>query len=200
MLNLLNAVVLGEQAFTPDGRPLPGGPDPILQVVVSAVWWLVWAVVIGVIGLREARHGPPGTADDARRRAAISRFWAGVMAVVGVATAVIRTAPDASGEYRRVLDPWMAELAIIFVAVVLLERAFRRDATSYVYAAALGLIIALSDFNFTYLSDTTEIGLVIEGAILLAVGIAADRLRRRIGATPSPEAGPTPAAEPASGP
>jgi hypothetical protein len=55
-----------------------------------------------------------------------------------------------------------------------------------VYAAALGLMVALSDFNFTYLSSSTELGLLIEGVILLGAGVAADRLRRRIG-HPEPE-------------
>ena len=70
---------------------------------------------------------------------------------------------------------------MLVLAAILVERAFRRDATSFIYAAALGLMIALSDFNLTYLSDTTEAALLFEGLILLAVGFAADRLRRRIG-------------------
>ena len=137
-------------------------------------------MVIGLIGLyeaRPARRGDPAAA----RRAAISRFWAGVVAVVGLAMAMNRSAPASDGDYERVITPWVGQLSILILCAILLERAFRRDATAYVYAAALGLIIALSDFNFTYLSDTTEVGLVIEGAILLGVGFAADRLRRRIG-------------------
>jgi hypothetical protein len=45
-------------------------------------------------------------------------------------------------------------------------------------------MIALSDFNFNYLSTTTEVGLLIEGVILLAAGFAADRVRRRINRAP----------------
>jgi hypothetical protein len=78
-------------------------------------------------------------------------------------------------------------LSFVVLSLVLLERAFRRDATAYVYAAALGLIVALTDFNLTYLSDSTEIGLAIEGAILLGVGLVADRLRRRIGGSRTPD-------------
>ena len=70
---------------------------------------------------------------------------------------------------------------MLVLAAVLVERAFRRDATSFIYAAALGLIVALTDFNVSYLSNSTEIALLIEGLILLGVGVAADRLRRRIG-------------------
>ena len=68
------------------------------------------------------------------------------------------------------------------MSAVLVERAFRRDATAYIYPAALGLIIALSDANVSYLSGGTEVALLVEGLILLGVGLAADRLRRRIGA------------------
>ena len=49
------------------------------------------------------------------------------------------------------------------------------------YAAALGLIVALTDLNVSYLSASTEIALVLEGVILLAVGFAANTLRGRVG-------------------
>ena len=75
------------------------------------------------------------------------------------------------------MEPWIGDLALLVLAAILVERAFRRDATSFIYAAALGLMIALTDFNLTYLSDTTEVALLFEGLILLAVGFAADRLR-----------------------
>jgi hypothetical protein len=75
------------------------------------------------------------------------------------------------------------------LAAILVERAFRRDATSFIYAAALGLLIALTDFNVTYLSNSTEVALLIEGLILLAVGVVADRLRRRIGRDDTPKLG-----------
>jgi len=38
----------------------------------------------------------------------------------------------------------------------------------------------------TYLSGSTEVALLIEGLILLAVGVVADRLRRRIGRGDAP--------------
>ena len=62
-----------------------------------------------------------------------------------------------------------------------MERAFRREATSFIYAAALGLIVALTDINVSYLADSTSAALLVEGLILLAVGLGADRLRRRVG-------------------
>ena len=152
-----------------------------MAVVGSAAWWLSCAVLIGLIGLIEARAAERGD-ESAAHRAAISRLWAGIVAVVGLATAVSRSdLVVATGEFERVVQPWVGQLSLVVLSLILLERAFRRDATAYVYAAALGLIVALTDFNVTYLSDSTEIGLAIEGAILLCVGLAADRLRRRIG-------------------
>ena len=167
--------------FNDAGTFIPGR-DPVVLVVGSALWWLGCAVVIGLIGLFEARAADRGD-DAARRRAAVSRFWAGIVAVVGLANALTRSAYSGPNgqDFERVIEPWIGQLSLVILSLVLLERAFRRDSTAYVYAAALGLIVALSDFNFTYLSDSTELGLVIEGAILLAVGLSADRLRRRIG-------------------
>lgn len=181
LLSWLESVVVPRQSFDNTGEPLPqGGPDPILLVVFSAAWWLVLAVIVGLMGLREAAAADedPGAA----RRASLTRLWAGLVAVIGLASAVTRSDFDSSTGYsERVVAPWLGELAILVLAAILVERAFRRDASVFVYAAALGLMIALSDFNFTYLSSSTEIGLLIEGVILLAAGVAADRLRRRIG-------------------
>jgi hypothetical protein len=61
------------------------------------------------------------------------------------------------------------------------------------YAAALGIIVALTDLNVSYLSAGTEIALFLEGVILLAVGFAANTLRRRVGRSDDePPAGPVP--------
>jgi hypothetical protein len=82
---------------------------------------------------------------------------------------------------------------MLILSGILLERAFRRDATSFMYAAALGLIVALTDLNVSYLSAGTEIALFLEGVILLAVGFAANALRGRVGRPDdSPPAGPVP--------
>ena len=42
------------------------------------------------------------------------------------------------------------------------------------------MIIALTDFNVSYLADGPEVGLFVEGLILLAVGFSAQRIRRMI--------------------
>jgi hypothetical protein len=186
-LSWLESVVVPQPVYSDEfGTLAPaGGPDPILLVLASAAWWLALAVVVGLVGLREARTADADAA--AGRRASLTRLSAGLVAVIGLATSVFRSGPKADGEYGRFVEPWVGDLAILILAAVLVERAFRRDASTFVYAAALGLMVALSDFNFTYLSSSTELGLLIEGVILLGAGVAADRLRRRIG---HPEAEP----------
>jgi hypothetical protein len=116
-----------------------------------------------------------------------------VTAVVGLSAAVSQSG-YVNGEWGRVLEPWIGDLALIVLALILVERAFRRGANAFVYAAALALVIALTDFNFSYLSDSTEVGLLIEGLILLAAGFAVSKLRQRIGRDELPEgAEPLPA-------
>ncbi len=185
LLSWLESVVVPQAVYSDFGDVIPSGaPDPVLLVVLSAIWWLALAIILGLVGLAEAR-----TVDDdpaAGRRASLTRLWAGLVAVIGLATSVARQGPTSRFEFDRIVEPWIGDLAILVLAAVLVERAFRRDASTFVYAAALGLIIALTDFNFTYLSASTELGLLSEGVILLGAGVAADRLRRRIG-HPEPE-------------
>jgi hypothetical protein len=157
------------------------GPAPLLLVLGTALWWLCVAVVIGFIGLGESIDAERSGDVAAGRRAGLSRFWAGSVAVLGLASAVTRSDFDIAGRYGRVLTPWIGDLAVLVVVLVLIERAFRRESSAYVYAAALGLIVALSDLNVTYLSGGIETALLVEGLILLLAGVAADRLRRRIG-------------------
>ncbi len=70
------------------------------------------------------------------------------------------------------------------MSAVLLGLAFRREAPAYVIAAAYGIILALTDANRAYVASEgtgAAVPLLLEGAILVGVGFAADRLRRRIG-------------------
>jgi len=181
ILTWLQVTVFPDNVSNETGLPTGGGPDPMILVVAMAAWWLTTAVIIGLVGLREARVGERDHDPAAARRAAVSRFWAGLTAVIGLAMAVSRSTYLGDGEYGRVLEPWVGDVALLALSAILVERAFRRDATSFIYAAAIGLIIALTDFNVSYLSDSTEVALLIEGLILLGVGVAADRLRRRVG-------------------
>jgi hypothetical protein len=162
------------------GQPIEPGQDPILRVALMAGWWLLVAFIAGLIGRREAAAGTI----DADRRAALSRAWAGFLAVIGVTAAVLVSYYDPSAsETRRILEPIIGDTAILAVSGVLLERAFRREASAYLYPAGLGVIVALTDLNASYLAraTSTEVGLLVEGVILLAAGFAVERLRRRVG-------------------
>ena len=182
----LQPIVFPQPDFSGPEPVIPAGSDPLLEVLAHAAWWLGTAVILGLIGLREAS----GSDEDAgaARRAGVTRFWAGMVAVVGFTSAITRSALLASGEYDRVIEPWLADLAILVLALILVQRAFRRDDSAFVYPAALAMIIALTDFNVSYLGGATEVGLLVEGLILLAVGFGAQRIRRMIGGQGAPPA------------
>ena len=95
------------------------------------------------------------------------------------------------------ITPWIMDAILLGLVAILVERAFRRTAGAFLFAAGIGLIVALTDFNFSYLSGSTELGLLVEGGLLLAVGFGADRLRRRLPGGPS--AGPDALGQPADG-
>jgi hypothetical protein len=177
----LQETVFAQTVNETTGVVTQSGPDPIILVIASAAWWLAIAVGMGLLGLAEARNIGNPSDPTAASRAAITRFWAGLLAVIGLSTSISRSAPTSSGEYTRVLEPLLGDIALLVLSAVLVERAFRREATSYIYAAALGLIVALTDINVSYMADSTSVALLVEGLILLAVGFGADRLRRRVG-------------------
>ena len=171
----------------------PPSPSPIGQVIGGAAWWLLVALSLGGLAIVEMRNG--GDLPETGRRVGLTRCWAGLVAVAGLAITLTQNGPmgnDANGymTYGPIIEPWIAQVVILAVSVVLVERAFRRNSTAFILAAAMGLIIALTDFNVAYLqasvaqalglAHSTYIGLLIEGGILLAVGLGADRLRRRL--------------------
>ena len=156
------------------------GADPLLLAVGQAAAWVVLAIVIGFVGLREARMGTP----EANRRASASRAWAGFVVVLGITQAVMERRYDEEFTSHRVIEPWLGAVVILIVCAVLIERAFHRESSAFVYPAALGFIIAATDLNVTYLSSSIEIALLVEGGVLLGAGVIADRLRRRLGARP----------------
>ena len=145
-------------------------------------WWCGTAVIMGAIGLVEAGRRTA----EADRRAGMLRFWAGSVAVTGTWLAV--SLGDGEGRY---LPTIVGDVIVLGVSAVLLGLAFRREAPAYVIAAAYGIILALTDANRSYVASegtAAALPLLIEGAILVGVGYAADRLRRRIG--PDADDGP----------
>ena len=87
-----------------------------------------------------------------------------------------------SNGFERVIPVWLGDLLIILVAGVLLALAIRRGATAYLLPAGLGVIVALSDINATYVASSVgaAVALLLEGLILLGVGVAAGWLRARV--------------------
>jgi hypothetical protein len=155
-----------------------------LRVVLSAAWWALTAVLLGLLGLRES-WAPAGGAD---RRAALTRFAAGLTLVIGVSTALFASGPKPGTdfEYGRIVEPLIGIAVMLVIAAILIERAFHREAAAYVYPAGLAVIVALTDLNASYLSPrtSTDVGLFIEGIILLGAGFAFEQLRRRVGGAP----------------
>lgn len=158
-------------------------PSELALIVVAAVGWLVVALVLGFLAIAEDRAAPdpaddPERCDDAHRRSTLIRAWAGLVAVWGLASAVTRSSFAADFATARVIPAWLGDAAILVLAIILVERAFRRDSGAFLFAAGIGFVTALTDFNFSYLADSRELGLLVEGGILFGVGLLADRLRR----------------------
>jgi hypothetical protein len=165
---------------------LAGRPDPVLLVAASAAWWLGIALLLGLLAARERQGSDP----LAGRRAALTALWAGLTAVVGVTEALFRSDYLATDTWGRVVEPWVAGIVLLALAAILLERGLRSRVEWYVISAGLALIIALTDFNFAYLSSSREVGFLVEGLILLGAGVATDRVRRRIVGRGSPSVAP----------
>jgi hypothetical protein len=181
--------VVTPNTFTDEGQPIGPTPDPLVLILVGAATWLLVALGLGLLALREANASRDSAAAPGApgRRATLTRIWAGTIAVGGLASALSTSDQLANGDYGRVVAPWIMDAALLVLAAILVERAFRRHAGAFLFAAGIALIIALTDFNFSYLSSSPELGLLTEGALLLGVGFGADRLRRRLpGGPPDP--------------
>jgi hypothetical protein len=194
----LGAMVLGwadllfPVAPASETGPAEGYPnqfrDPaaaLLRVVLTAAFWIAWAVGVGILGRLEARAphraGDGPTAEAADRRAWVTRLAAGLAAVAGTASAVAQVNGYGPHGSIRSIEPWVGDLAVLAVSGVLLVLAFR-NAAAYLAPAALGVLYALTDLNATYVAAETGTGtaLLVEGVILLAVGAAAEQARRRL--------------------
>ena len=173
-------------SFTDAGDPIGATVDPLVMILVAAATWLLVALGLGLLALREANASRDSVAAPGApgRRATLTRIWAGTIAVGGLASALSTSDLLANGDFGRVVTPWIMDVALVVLAAILVERAFRRHSGAFLFAAGMGLIIALTDFNFSYLSSSPELGLLTEGALLLGVGFGADRLRRRLPSGP----------------
>ena len=181
VLALLGDLVTPDR-FDEKGAIVGATVDPIVMILASAAIWLLVALGLGLLALQEAaaQRDSVSAPGAPARRAGLTRGWAGMVAVIGLASALSRNDLMASGDYGRIVTPWVMDVILLALAGLLVERAFRRDSGAFLFAAGVGLITALTDLNFSYLSASPELGLLIEGGLLLGVGFAADRLRRRL--------------------
>ncbi len=178
LLVWIEAVVAPPPYFGDNTLVTPPGVDPLILVFGAAIWWLATAFLLGIVGLMEAHRGRTDPA--ALRRAGLVRLWAGLTAVLGVFYAVTQATQTSELGSTRALEPFVGDAAVLIVAAILLERAYRRESNAYIFAAAIGCIAALTDLDGSYLSSTPDIALLLEGAILIMVGFGAETLRRRL--------------------
>ena len=139
VLGWLTALVASTLVLAP-GHALPRGilarhrasnrgrSRPLILVVATAAWWLVTAVVIALIGLREARIADRDADPGAGRRADEQRSGQASSRCSGWRRPSADPPAFANGEYGRVVEPWIGDLALVALSAILIERAFRRDA------------------------------------------------------------------------
>lgn len=164
-------------------RVLPSGQSDgsIPEMVMDLGVWLGAAILLGILGRLESRT----RTDDAAHRSNITRFAAGMTTVISTASILTRSGPVGpvdSYQWARVLQPIVAEVAIGIAALFLLGLALRRAAPAYLYPGAIGIVLALSDFNASYVANQvgTGLALLLEGVVILGAGLLAERLRRRL--------------------
>jgi hypothetical protein len=165
------------------GEPVSGGG--VMRPVLTIAYWVAVAIVFGLIARRERNRAAvlakagDRAAGPASRRTSVTRFAAGLTVIFGTTLGAFLYAGNG-----RVLPVIAGDLTILVAAGVLLYIAIRFGSSAYLYPAALGIIIALTDLNSTYIAEQTGTGVafLIEGVILIGAGFAADRIRRRLAA------------------
>lgn len=163
---------------SPDyGYPATDAYANPLRPIVFIAWMLATAAVVGRLGEGEARASD--TDPGAGRRATLTRFWAGMTAVIGTGFGVLGQYP---GFYGRELEPFVGDAILFVVCGGLVALAMRLNATSYLIPAGLGVIIALTDLNGSYIADEFGQGpaLLVEGIALLGAGYGTELVRRRL--------------------
>ena len=157
--------------------------DPVTSwasVIGTLAWWLIGAAVLAVpaeFSVASIADGPEDAA-AAGRLAAITRVSAGLAAIFGTGMAVLQ-----SVDGERIVPPTIGDLVLLLVAGGLVAVAFRTRHSAYLYPAAIGVVVALTDVNARLIADRTgvAVALIVEGVVLVAAGAAAMHLSRRVG-------------------
>jgi hypothetical protein len=175
----LDHTVFGEVDYRFDGHAMDA--NLVARQLLQVAWWLITALGLGLVARREVRSerlaSDPWARVAAARRAALTRFAAGAVAVLGTASTLTIGIADPT----QALPVFVGAGMVILVSVVLLVLA-TRTASVYLYPAALGIIVALTSLNLKYVAQQTGVGVafLVEGAILLAAGLFAERVRRSL--------------------
>jgi hypothetical protein len=179
LLTWLRDVIFGAGA-----SPFQASQSSVLAMaLLSAGWWLVWAVALGLLARWEWRIGEEAPIEAtpaeaaAARRGRVTRLVAGLTAVLGAMSGVWLSGADG-----RALEPLVGDGVLILISGVLLAISIRFGSLTYLLPAATGFIAALTDLNAKYVAQQTGTGiaLLLEGLILLGTGVVAEQLRRRL--------------------
>lgn len=156
----------------------PTGAAAMARVVLTAVGWWLTAGALGLIAHLVTADARPGA--DGRR--ALSRLAVGFTAVFGTTSAIAMTEPVAdTWTWQRVLPPVLGDLLLIVVCAVLVLVGGRLRSTTYLWPAALGIVVALTDLNASYVAGSNlSTALFGEGLILFGVAMATWWIRRRM--------------------
>lgn len=210
------ALESGRLVFGDAGVPYDDRGAALLRAGGQLFWTFAAAVGLGIAG-----HWEATLAADAggRWRAALTRFAAGLTAVVGTTVALVAQSPRALRIGEEYSDYYaysggfpLDDLLILALAAGLVVLAMRSGASAYLYPAGLGFFVALTDLNASYFEPAIGLGpaLLVEGLALIGVGYLTNRMRgllrgggprlgqagRSPGSAPGPgsAAGPGPAA------
>lgn len=165
-----------EQYLFAGPSPEPGG-EGVVPPLMRAAWWLALACVALAVGAWEALQAD----GEAGLRAGFARFGGAAYGILGASGALLTS-------YRGgPIEPVVGVAIVLLVVAAFVGLSLRTGATGPLYAAALGIVIALSALNAAYIVDDVGMGpaLLLEGLILVGVGVATDRARREVGGRPA---------------
>jgi len=160
-------------SFDDEARALSVGP---LEPLLLFAWFVIIGAALGWFAEREAAMS---TTDPSRwRRMTLTRFWAAMTVIVGASAAVMGWGfvPGRS------LEPVLGDALLLVAAGAIAFVALRVGSFAYMLPVGLGVFIALTDLNGSYVVDSTGWGpaLLLEGLVLIGVGVGIELLRRRL--------------------
>jgi hypothetical protein len=163
-----------------DGEYVVDTSTDVVRTVGTIAWWMLVGTVMAVLLVRlDQGEGVVG-----RRR--LGRLAAGLTVVGGTAAAVM--ASGYTGE--PVFEPFVGAGLLALQGIVLVGLAGRLGAAEYVWPGGLAIFAALTYLNAQYLAVETGlwVGLLVEGCLLLGIGLVTRQVAGRIRTTEGPQA------------